>query len=56
LVSGQESGGDKPLLIPKNAQFPELITSDSFPLFPFTDQFNTGIEINPANKVVRASL
>ncbi|CCQ25660.1 DUF3421 domain-containing protein [Caenorhabditis elegans] len=34
--------------------FPALITADNFPLFPFTDQFNTGIEINPANKVSMA--
>lgn len=51
----QKYGGDEPLVIPvKGAQamFPALITADNFPLFPFTDQFNTGIEINPANKVV----
>lgn len=35
-----------------DSQFPDLITSDNFPLFPFTDQFNTGFEVNPGNKIV----
>uniref|UniRef100_A0A0N4ZEL6 Uncharacterized protein n=1 Tax=Parastrongyloides trichosuri TaxID=131310 RepID=A0A0N4ZEL6_PARTI len=39
----------------KTQQFPQLITADNFPLFPFTDQFNWGIEINPANKVALGS-
>lgn len=53
--NGQKYGSDEPLVVPVNgplAQFPALITADNFPLFPFTDQFNTGFEINPANKVV----
>ncbi|CAJ0571398.1 unnamed protein product, partial [Mesorhabditis spiculigera] len=53
-ISCQKVGGNEPLIIPTggpNAQFPNLITSDNFPLFPFTDQFNTGFELNPANKV-----
>ena len=52
----QKYGGDEPLVIPvkgPQAMFPALVTADNFPLFPFTDQFNTGVEINPANKVVR---
>ncbi|VDO95443.1 unnamed protein product [Heligmosomoides polygyrus] len=52
--NGQKYGSDEPLVVPVNgplAQFPALITADNFPLFPFTDQFNTGFEINPANKV-----
>uniref|UniRef100_A0A0K0E3D9 Peptidase A1 domain-containing protein n=1 Tax=Strongyloides stercoralis TaxID=6248 RepID=A0A0K0E3D9_STRER len=47
-------GSSEPLVINndrKNSQFPELVTADNFPLFPFTDQFNWGIEVNPANKV-----
>ncbi|WKX88688.1 hypothetical protein Q1695_008373 [Nippostrongylus brasiliensis] len=50
----QKYGSDEPLVVPVRgplAQFPALITADNFPLFPFTDQFNTGIELNPANKV-----
>ncbi|KIH55022.1 hypothetical protein ANCDUO_14830 [Ancylostoma duodenale] len=50
----QKYGNDEPLVVPVQgplAQFPALVTADNFPLFPFTDQFNTGIEINPANKV-----
>ncbi|TKR94356.1 hypothetical protein L596_008649 [Steinernema carpocapsae] len=52
LTACQQYGGDKPIIVPtdKNAQFPNLITADNFPLFPFTDQFNTGLEWNPANK------
>ncbi|RCN43707.1 hypothetical protein ANCCAN_10271 [Ancylostoma caninum] len=55
----QKYGNDEPLVVPihgPKAQFPALVTADKFPLFPFTEQFNTGIEINPANKVVRLSL
>ncbi|KAE9552836.1 hypothetical protein FO519_003949 [Halicephalobus sp. NKZ332] len=53
VAGGQKYGSDLPLVVPtdKNAQFPDLITADNFPLFPFTDQFNTGVELNPANKV-----
>lgn len=54
-VRSQKYGSDEPLVIPvkgPQAQFPALITADNFPLFPFTDQFNTGIELNPANKIV----
>ncbi|PIO60939.1 hypothetical protein TELCIR_17554, partial [Teladorsagia circumcincta] len=56
LLSGhcQKYGGDEPLVVPikgPQAQFPALITAENFPLFPFTDQFSTGIEINPANKI-----
>ncbi|PIO60871.1 hypothetical protein TELCIR_17624, partial [Teladorsagia circumcincta] len=50
----QKYGGDEPLVVPikgPQAQFPALITAENFPLFPFTDQFSTGIEINPANKI-----
>ncbi|EYC37313.1 hypothetical protein Y032_0805g2440 [Ancylostoma ceylanicum] len=50
----QKYGHDDPLVVPihgPKAQFPALVTADKFPLFPFTEQFNTGIEINPANKV-----
>ncbi|KJH52402.1 hypothetical protein DICVIV_01379 [Dictyocaulus viviparus] len=53
-VYGQKYGSDEPLVVPLSgtlAQFPALITADNFPLFPFTDQFSTGVEINPANKV-----
>ncbi|KAJ1369552.1 hypothetical protein KIN20_031038 [Parelaphostrongylus tenuis] len=53
-VHCQRYGGEEPLVVPLRgplAQFPALVTADNFPLFPFTDQFNTGIEINPANKV-----
>ncbi|KAE9418576.1 hypothetical protein Angca_001854, partial [Angiostrongylus cantonensis] len=53
-VHGQRYGGEEPLVVPLRgplAQFPALVTADNFPLFPFTDQFNTGVEINPANKV-----
>jgi hypothetical protein len=47
-------GDDSPIIIPTGpaSQFPDLITADNFPLFPFTDQFNQGIELNPANKIV----
>ncbi|ETN86197.1 hypothetical protein RB195_007541 [Necator americanus] len=50
----QKYGNDEPLVVPIRgplAQFPALVTADNFPLFPFTDQFSTGVEINPANKV-----
>uniref|UniRef100_A0A1I7YLJ8 Plastocyanin-like domain-containing protein n=1 Tax=Steinernema glaseri TaxID=37863 RepID=A0A1I7YLJ8_9BILA len=49
----QKYGGDTPIIVPTDpgAQFPNLVTADNFPLFPFTDQFNTGLEWNPANKV-----
>uniref|UniRef100_A0A7E4ZQE8 DM13 domain-containing protein n=1 Tax=Panagrellus redivivus TaxID=6233 RepID=A0A7E4ZQE8_PANRE len=49
----QKYGNDLPIVVPTgpDATFPDLITADNFPLFPFTDQFNTGIELNPANKV-----
>ncbi|KAK5968330.1 hypothetical protein GCK32_007457, partial [Trichostrongylus colubriformis] len=53
-VLSQKYGGDEPIVIPLKgpyAQFPALITADNFPLFPFTEQFNTGLELNPANKV-----
>lgn len=57
LAECQKYGGDEPLVIPvkgPQAMFPALVTADNFPLFPFTDQFNTGVEINPANKVSMA--
>ncbi|PIO69547.1 hypothetical protein TELCIR_08625, partial [Teladorsagia circumcincta] len=50
----QKYGDDEPVVIPLSgaySRFPALITADNFPLFPFIEQFNTGIEINPANKV-----
>ncbi|VDK62286.1 unnamed protein product, partial [Cylicostephanus goldi] len=50
----QETTDREPLVIPIRgpfAQFPALVTADKFPLFPFTEQFNTGMELNPANKV-----
>ncbi|KHJ80606.1 hypothetical protein OESDEN_19718 [Oesophagostomum dentatum] len=50
----QKRGNNEPLIVPiqgPKAMFPDLVTADKFPLFPFTEQFNTGIEINPANKV-----
>uniref|UniRef100_A0A0N5ACR1 DM13 domain-containing protein n=1 Tax=Syphacia muris TaxID=451379 RepID=A0A0N5ACR1_9BILA len=49
----QKYGGTDPVVIYKGpgSQFPELITAENFPLFPFTDQFNTGLELNPANKI-----
>uniref|UniRef100_A0AC35U2M5 BTB domain-containing protein n=1 Tax=Rhabditophanes sp. KR3021 TaxID=114890 RepID=A0AC35U2M5_9BILA len=67
-VGGQVVGSTVPLVVngdPKT-QFPELITADNFPLFPFllfllksprilVDQLNWGIELNPANKVAFAS-
>ena len=56
LALGQRLyGSDEPLVVPikgPQAKFPELITAENFPLFPFTDQFNTGFELNPANKIV----
>lgn len=54
FTGGQKYGGNEPIVVNvgPEAVFPETITADKFPLFPFTNQFNTGIEINPANKVV----
>uniref|UniRef100_A0A0N4ZEL5 DUF3421 domain-containing protein n=1 Tax=Parastrongyloides trichosuri TaxID=131310 RepID=A0A0N4ZEL5_PARTI len=56
LTLQQKIGSLEPIVVNrKNSQFPELITADNFPLFPFTDQFNWGIEVNPANKVALSS-
>lgn len=54
LSDAQNYGGSGPIVVNTGpeAVFPETVTADKFPLFPFTNQFNTGIEINPANKVV----
>lgn len=55
LILCQRYGDNDPIVIPTRgleSSFPNLVTSDNFPLFPFTDQFNTGMELNPANKIV----
>lgn len=59
FLRAQKVGNNEPLVVPTKgplATFPALITADNFPLFPFTDQYSTGIEVNPANKVVRLFL
>uniref|UniRef100_A0A0K0FZP3 Uncharacterized protein n=1 Tax=Strongyloides venezuelensis TaxID=75913 RepID=A0A0K0FZP3_STRVS len=57
ITNPQILGSQEPFVVnrDKKAQFPELITADNFPLFPFTDQFNFGIEVNPANKIAYSS-
>uniref|UniRef100_A0A914DKU7 Uncharacterized protein n=1 Tax=Acrobeloides nanus TaxID=290746 RepID=A0A914DKU7_9BILA len=52
-VAAQKYGNNLPIVVPTgpDAQFPDLITADNFPLFPFTDQFNTGVELNLGNKM-----
>uniref|UniRef100_A0A8R1V683 Uncharacterized protein n=1 Tax=Pristionchus pacificus TaxID=54126 RepID=A0A8R1V683_PRIPA len=57
LILCQRYGDNDPIVIPTRgleSSFPNLVTSDNFPLFPFTDQFNTGMELNPANKISMA--